>query len=145
MKKILLSLIMLVVFGINGFSQCDKKVTYTASHAAMSDIGSNVKDTLREKITVQTSKTSVKLTHNDKEDDALSGEVTDFSCQWKDSFTNGISVLKCSLSEPNGNKSTATLTIEGKAGKILITLDMQHLDGGAKKFEIFVDSYSIQE
>jgi hypothetical protein len=145
MKKFLFSLIMLSAFAVKGFSQCDKKVTYTASIAAASDAGSNTSDTIREKIIVQTSKTSVKLTHSDKEDDALTGTVTDLSCLWKEPFANGKSVLKCALTETNGNKSNGTLTIEGKSGKILITLDMDQLDGGPKKFQIFVDSYTVQE
>lgn len=145
MKKILLFFFSISTSALIGYGQCDKNVTYTASSAAVSHGEGNAKDTIREKIVVQTNKTTVKLTHSDREDDALKGSIKDISCQWKEAFKNGQSILKCSLTEPNGNVSDGTLSIGARDGKIVITLEMQDPGGESKKFEIFVTGYTIEQ
>src|SRR5579863_5856867 len=99
MKNILI--IILCVFGVNAITnaQCSKKVIWTGSKAEFLDANGAVENTLNEKVEVVSSKTDIKLSHSDKDDDALTGKVKDLSCNWSDAFKNGKTIIKADLAE----------------------------------------------
>jgi hypothetical protein len=139
MRNFIIIILGLLTFSATSNAQCSKKVIWTASKAEFLDSNQNITKTLDEKVVVISSKTEMKLTHSDKEDDALTGTVKDFSCNWKDAFKNGKTVIKADLSEPNGEIKNCVINIDAKDGKIIIMLDVNDADG--KKIRIFVDSY----
>lgn len=143
MKKIFLLVFVSLTFGLVGMAQCDKKLTWTASKGEFVDASGNVEQTMNEKIVVEMDKKQVVLKHGDNEDDALTGEIKELTCEWKDPYKNGKTSFKSQLAETNGDIKNAAVTIEGKDGKIVITVDVTDPSGSGdnKKIKIYVDSY----
>ncbi len=139
MKQFLMIIICLVTGAASLNAQCTKKITWTGAKAEFLDASGAVTKTLDEKVVVISSKTDVKLMHSDKEDDALTGKVKDFSCDWSDAFKNGKTVIKSDLSENNGETKNSVITIEAKDGKITVLLTMD--DADAKTIKLYIDSY----
>ena len=143
MKKIFFLVVAVLTFGLIAVAQCDKKVTWTASKGEFVDASGNVEQTMNEKIVVEMDKKSIVLKHGDKEDDALTGEIKELTCEWKVPYKNGKTGFKSQLAEPNGDMKNAAITIEGIEGKIIITVDVTDPSGSGdnKKIKIYVDSY----
>ena len=143
MKKIFLLVFVSLTFGLVGMAQCDKKITWTASKGEFVDASGKVEQTIDEKIIVEMDKKQIVLKHNNQEDDALTGEIKELTCEWKVPYKNGKTSFKSQLAEPNGDVKNAVVTIEGIDGKILITVDVTDPSGSGdnKKIKIYVDSY----
>jgi hypothetical protein len=140
MKSFIIIVLSLLIFSASGNAQCSKKVIWTAAKAEFLDSTGNITKTMDEKIEITNSKTEIKLMHSDKEEDALSGTIKDFSCNWKDAFKNGKTIIKTDLTQNNGDTRTSVITIEAKNGKITIVVEMNSPDGPLK-IRVPVDSY----
>jgi len=143
MKNIVILAVCL--WGINGTSiaQCTKKITWTGSKAEFLNANDSVERTINEKVVVISSKTDIKLMHNDKEDDALTGKIKDFSCTWSEAFKNGKTVIKSDLAEGVEHSTNGIVTIEAKNGKITILVALDDHDG--KTIKIYIDNYQETE
>jgi|SRR5580704_7505150 hypothetical protein len=139
MKNLLLGCICLIAGLTSASAQCEKKITWTGAKAEFLDASGAVSRTLDEKVVVVSSKTEIKLMHSDREDDALSGKIKEFSCTWTDPFKNGKTVIKSDLTENNADTKSSTVTIEAKDGKITILLTME--DAETKIIKLYIDSY----
>jgi len=53
----------------------------------------NIVHTKEGKITIELSKKDFLMMHDDNEDDALRGDVKDITCEWKDEYKNGKTLL----------------------------------------------------
>ena len=143
MRKTLFLFLTCLTIGLVSVAQCDKKITWTASKGEFVSSSGNVEQTINEKIIVEMDKKQIVLKHNDQEEDALTGEIKELTCEWKVPYKNGKTSFKSQLAEPNGDVKNATVTIEGIDGKILITVDVTDPSGSGdnKKIKIYVDSY----
>ncbi len=77
----------------------------------------------QDKITVEISKTEIIFNHNDDPNDVMQGMIKEFSCNWTEAFKNGITVIKAELTEGHNDIHDAVVTIEGKDGQVIITLE----------------------
>jgi len=50
-------------------------------------------------------------------DNAMDGTVNSITCDWKTPFKEGKTIIKATISNPNGQNMNLILTIEGKDGK----------------------------
>lgn len=133
----------MLVVNTNTNAQCNKKVIWTGSKAEFLDANGAVENTLTEKVEVISSKTDIKLSHSDKDDDALTGKIKDLSCNWSDAFKNGKTVIKSDLAEGMNPANNGVITIEGKDGKITILVTMDNREG--KTIKLYIDSYKEVE
>jgi acylphosphatase len=143
MKNFLI--IILCLFAVNTIAnaQCSKKIVWTGSKAEFLDVNGAVENTLNEKVEVVSSKTDVKLSHSDKDDDALTGKIKDFSCNWSEAFKNGKTIIKSDLTEGMNPANSGVITIEAKDGKITILVEMDNHEG--KTIKLYIDSYKEVE
>ena len=143
MRKTLFLVFASITIGLVSEAQCDKKITWTTSKGEFVNGGGNIEKTINEKIVVEMDKKQVILKHNDQEEDALTGEIKELTCEWKVPYKSGKTSFKSQLAEPNGDVKNAVVTIEGIDGKILITVDVTDPSGSGdnKKIKIYVDSY----
>ena len=124
-------------------AQCSKKITWTGAKAEFLDANGVVERTLDEKVVVISSKTDIKLMHSDKDDDALTGKIKDFSCTWSEAFKNGKTIIKSDLSEGLNPSSNGVVTIEAKDGKITILVTMDDHEG--RTIKLYIDSYKEED
>ena len=101
-------------------AQCDKNVTYNSGKADFIDSSGNSIRTKEGKIVVTLTKKDFILMHDDNEEDALRGNISNLTCEWKDAYKNGRTTFNSELIEKNGDKDDAAVSIEGKDGKLLI-------------------------
>ncbi|HTQ63301.1 MAG TPA: hypothetical protein VMI12_00810 [Puia sp.] len=144
MKRILICLFVLIVSGISVFAQCDQKVVWTAPKADFADEAGNVTETKDVKVVIRTNKKEIKITHSDDETDTLQGLIKEVTCNWKDAFKNGKTVMKVDLSDRNTQMMNSIITIEAKDSKILVSILAEIPDGTKKMIKIPVDSYKVE-
>jgi K+-transporting ATPase c subunit len=120
MKKIILSALSVIGIAMAAQAQCDQTVQISSSKTNMLDETYQVKGSKDEQVVVDITKTTVTITNNGKTDDALVGQIKDMQCAWKLPFKEGKTVIKTDLVDRSGDVKEATITIEGKDGKIIL-------------------------
>ncbi len=124
MQKNIFLAIALSGCGLSLKAQCDNaRVRYISNKTENLDSTKTVRDTRDENVTVEITKTSISIIPGNNPDEALKGNFTDVNCLWRDAFANGKTIIKTTLSDPHGDPTTATITIEGADGKITILLE----------------------
>ena len=68
----------------------------------------------------------------------LEGTVKEKTCDWKEPFRNGKTVYHANVTVEGGT-TNAIFTVEGKDGKITLTLTIETM--ADKKFLIYIDRY----
>jgi hypothetical protein len=141
MQNIILALVITLFTSIASFAQCDKKVKWQAAKAEMVDENGNVVDTKEGKIVITTDAKTIRFEIQESENETAEGAVSESTCEWKEAFKNGKTTYKASMTGRNGDSQNASFTIEGKDGKVKLTLELEKL--GGKKIIINVDKYEV--
>jgi len=141
MKKLACAFVALVAFTTIASAQCEKKVLWSAPKADFVDENGSVQDTKNVNVAIYTSKKSIRITHDDDLTDSLYGAIKEFTCDWKQPFKNGKSIIKADLQEKNGEYVNSTITIEATDSKILITISMIAPDGRKMIIRVPVEGY----
>ena len=136
MKAICISLILFVASS-QAIAQCDKKVTWYASKGEMYDASGALLDTKQDSIFLETDPQKIMLRFK-SDQKALEGTVNEKTCDWKEPFRNGKTVYHASVFLDD-KTSNAVFTVEGKDGKIKLSLSMEARPD--KKFIIYIDTY----
>ncbi len=139
MQHIILALALLLFTNLQTHAQCNKKVYWYASKAEMLDESGQVADTKEDAITLKMSKDSIMLGRQGDEGDDIKGAIKESTCDWKDAFKNGKSVIKTVVTSRDGDSTEATFTIEAKDGKITLVIEMDKM--GKKSVRIPIDKY----
>ena len=139
MKKTMSLLLIAFAFATAGIAQCDKKTVYTSNKEEWLNSKYEVQKTDLDKVTVEVSKTSVVITHNDDPNDAMKGEAKDMNCNWTELYKNGKTTIQAQLTEGNNDVHDASLTIEGKDGVLSILIELK--DHPDMKIKAYVDKY----
>jgi hypothetical protein len=139
MKKIVAATAILASLALGARAQCDKKISWNSSKAIFLGADGKEERVEENKIKIETSKSTVIIHPGENENEILSGDVKDFNCDWKEAFKNGKTIIKVPLADQRGDIKNATLTIEGKEGKITIYLEIEEMPG--KKIQVPVDSH----
>lgn len=136
MKAILLFSIVLVS-SFNAICQCDKKITWYAAKGEMLDASGALLDTKNDSVFFETGPQNFSLRFKSDEK-GLEGTINEKTCDWKEAFKNGKTVYHSTVSV-DYRTSNATLTLEGKDGKITLSVVIDALEG--RKFRIYIDGY----
>ena len=136
MKTILISFILFVT-SLHAMCQCDKKVTWYASKGDMFDANGTLLDTKIDSIFLETDPQNITLRFK-SDQKALQAMVKEKTCDWKEPFRNGKTVYHTTVTI-DGVSNSAIFTVEGKEGKITLSLTMEAK--ADKKFLIYIDRY----
>jgi hypothetical protein len=136
--KIILAFVMLVVTGMQANSQCDKKTVWHASKADMVDASGNLLQRKEAVIIFETDSQKLSLSFKESAEAGLEGTVKEKTCDWKEPFKNGKTVYHTTVSI-DGRTSNASFTVEAKEAKIVLTIEIEIMNG--KKFLIYIDSF----
>jgi hypothetical protein len=99
-----------------GFAQCDKPVVLACSKTEYLNGEGVVQRTVEEECVIKISKTEATIAPSGHE--VMTGSITSTTCDWKEPFKTGKTTVEAKFKDGNGTESAATLSIEGKAGKI---------------------------
>ena len=125
MKKAIL-IFALSLPGACSFAQCDKTVTYFSGKAEFMDESGKVDRSEEGKIVVTVSKTHITLMHNNDDNDTMEGTITENKCDWETPFKNGKTTFNTNLIERSGESNDASVSIEGKDGKLVILINLKN-------------------
>ncbi|MEP6584118.1 MAG: hypothetical protein ABJA90_07615 [Ginsengibacter sp.] len=138
MKKIFLSALLVFSLGAVSFAQCDEQVILTSSTTEYLDSNNVVEKSVAENSTIKINK-SASLTIAPGNDHEMTGTITQNSCDWKSPYKEGKSVISATIKDESGDVKNATLTIEGKDGKVTLVLEVKEMPG--RKIRVAIDSF----
>lgn len=141
MQNIILAFAIVLLTSVSTFAQCDKKVKWQATKAEMLDESGTVVDTKQGTINITTDSKNITLEIVEEPGDKLEGTISEHKCEWKEAFKNGKTSFKATLNNPNGETKAATFNIEGKDGKLIITFQLERMDG--KTIRIAVEKHEV--
>jgi hypothetical protein len=118
-------------------AQCDVKTTWTASKTEFIKSSGEVQSKPGT-VTVTIDKENVSVVTADGEEE-LTGSVTDYVCDWKDT-TNGTISFKSEVKDKQGEIRHATITIQAKDGKTTIMLEATEEE---TKIRLPIDNYAV--
>jgi len=122
MKKQILVLLFAITAGTSSFAQCDKKVTLVSSITEYLNSSFEVQRTANETTTIDFDSKEIFVTPGEQ---TMDGKINSITCDWKTAFKEGKTVIKTVLNGQNGQSMTATITIEGKDGKITLLAEFE--------------------
>ncbi len=138
MKKIISILVLLIACRVVSIAQCDKKIILTSSTTEYLDSNNVVEKSVQENSTIKIDRsTSVTISPGNEHD--MKGTITTNDCDWKVPYKEGKSVIKSIITDESGNIKNATLTIEGKEGKITVTVEVVEMPG--RKIRVPIDTF----
>ncbi len=138
MKKIISILVLLIAFRATSVAQCDKKVILTSSTTEYLDSNNVVEKSVSENSTIKIDR-SASLNISPGNDHDMKGTITANSCDWKIPYKEGKSVIKSVITDQSGDVKNATLTIEGREGKITLLLEVVEMPG--RKIRVPIDTF----
>jgi hypothetical protein len=141
MQNIILAFAIVLLTSVSAFAQCDKKVKWQTTKAEVIDESGNVVDTKQGTISITTDAKNITIEIVEDPGGRLEGTVSEHNCEWKEAFKNGKTSFKTTLNNPNGETSAATFNIEGKDGKLTITLQLDRMNG--KTIRIAVEKHEV--
>ncbi|MFM9911778.1 MAG: hypothetical protein ACKVOW_20825 [Chitinophagaceae bacterium] len=137
MKKLILLLVVVSTIGISSYAQCDKKVLVTSSKTEHLDAKGEVERSVDETTTIGYDNKEIVITPGD--DPTMTGTIKSTTCEWKVPFKEGKTVIKASLTDPQGQMMNLTITIEGKEGKISLLAEIEEM--ADRKIRVIVDKF----
>ncbi|MBK0377730.1 hypothetical protein [Mucilaginibacter segetis] len=138
LKKMILTLILLAAGSIVSYAQCGKNVLFSSVETIYLDADGDIQRTVDEPASIEYGKTNIKLTHG-TENEEMNGIIKSNTCNWTVPFKEGKSVITATFSNNNGDEKDATITIEGKNGKVTLTFEMEDMSG--RKIQVAADKF----
>jgi hypothetical protein len=135
MKKIITAVALLMAGCSFSYAQCDKKVMLTSSKTEYLGADSTVQRTNEEQSEVVFDKTSITVKPGDE--NAMTGTVNSYTCNWTTPYKEGKLVLKATFSDGNESKNV-TITITGKGGKVTF---LAEVEGEQRKIRLAADKF----
>ena len=131
----------LLCSGDTGRAQCDKPVVLTSSKTEYLNAGGLVQRTVEEVCVIKIGKTQVTIAPSGH--DVMTGAITSTVCDWKEPFKTGKTTVEARFEDGNGAESSATISIEGKAGKIICL--MKEKERPDRTIRVTIDKFEEQK
>jgi hypothetical protein len=139
MKQFLVAAVLLTA-ATAGYGQCEKKTVLTASKTDHLAADSSVQRSDDGVITIEFDKTTFNV--NPPNEGPLTGKVDSVSCSWPTPYKEGKTRMKVTLTGSQGEIQHFTVTIEGKAGKVILLAVMD--DQPDQKIRITADKFEAK-
>lgn len=137
MKKIILTISILIGLSTATFAQCDKSVVLTSAKTDHLDATGAITRTVDETAIIELGKTTLDITVNDRK--IFNGTIKDNACNWTTPFKTGKSVVHASVTNDDGDERQVTITIEGKDGKVTLLFEMEGQPGD--RVRVYIDKF----
>lgn len=126
MKKIILTLSLLIGLSAVTFAQCDKTVVFNSSKTNHLDESGAVTRSDDETAEIVIDKSAINIAVNGEH--KVTANIKSNTCNWTVPFKEGKSVIKAVV-DRNGEDQNLTITIEGKDGNITLFFEMENEPG----------------
>lgn len=140
MKHLLLAGLLLAATHI-AYSQCDKKVLFTSSKTEHLGADSSVQRSDDENTIIEFDRSTITVAPG--ENPKMTGKVNSITCNWTTPYKVGRTQMKATLTNPQGESKDVTITIEGKAGKIVFLAVLD--DEPEKKIRLVADKFEEKQ
>lgn len=119
MKSFLVLMLAIALAGSRCAAQCDKEFILTTSLVEYLNPAYEVERTMDDNSSIRISRDSVTITP--QHDPALTGTVTQFTCNWQTPWIDGRSVIKARFND-RGQDTPITLILEAKNGHLSLLI-----------------------
>lgn len=133
MKKIILTLSLLIGLTAITFAQCDKTVELSSSKTNHLDEKGAIMRSNDETAVIDISKSAVDISINGEH--KVTAPIKSNTCNWTVPFKEGKTVIKATA-DHDGQDENITITIEGKDGKVTLLFEMESQPGDKIKVDI---------
>jgi hypothetical protein len=123
MKHLLLAALFLTA-GYFGFGQCGTKVVLTSSQTQHLGADSSVQRTEDEHTVIEFDQSAITISPGDNH---MTGKVDSITCNWPTPYKVGKTRLKVAITNDQGETQRATITIEGKDGRIVLLAEVDNM------------------
>ncbi|MDO3642525.1 hypothetical protein [Mucilaginibacter sp. L3T2-6] len=136
MKKIILTLSLLIGISAVTFAQCDKTIVLNSSHTNHIDESGAITRTDDETAEIAIDKSAVNIAVNGEH--KITANITSNTCNWSLPFKEGKSVIKA-VADHDGQDKKMTITIEGKDGKVTLLFELE--DEPGDRIKVAIDKF----
>jgi hypothetical protein len=136
MKKIILTLSLLIGISAATFAQCDKTIVLNSSKTNHLDESGTITRSDDETAEIAIDKSAVNISVNGEH--KVTANIKSNTCNWTVPFKEGKSVIKA-VADRNGEDQNITITIEGKDGKVTLLFEMESQPGD--KIKVAIDKF----
>jgi hypothetical protein len=123
MKHLLLAVLFLTA-DYFGFGQCGTKVVLTSSQTQHLGGDTSVQRTEDEKTVIEFDKSTITISPGDNH---MTGKVDSITCNWTTPYKVGKTRLKVTITNDQGETKRATITIEGRDGRIVLLAELEDM------------------
>ena len=124
--------------GAGVYAQCGKKSVFTATKTDYLDINNTLQQTIDEKSTIEITSSEVTITPGSA-DRKMTGTIVSETCNWKVAYKEGKSIIKSTFVKDGNQAMNATITIEGKDGKVSFLMEIAERPD--RKIRVFADKF----
>lgn len=117
-------------------AQCNQTLQLSSAKTNLLNASYQSQGSRDEKVVIDISAATITITPNGNAADALTGKVKEVQCDWKVPFKEGKTVIKTDLVDPSGDTKDATITIEGKNGKITLLAEAKERPDQKMQLEV---------
>ena len=135
MKHLLLAGLFLTA-GYFGFGQCGTKVVLTSSQTQHLGLDSSVQRTEDEKTVIEFDQSTITISPGDNH---MTGKVDSTTCNWITPYKVGKTRLKVTITNDQGETRRATITIEGRDGRIVLHAEVDDMPDD--KIQLIADKF----
>ena len=118
-------------------AQCDQNIKWTSSKSEFIDASGQVERSEDETVIVTASATKISIVPHGSSEETLTGDISDYSCNWPDKKNGKISFMAL-LTHPNGDTLHATITVEAVNGTTTILLEAKEMPS---KIRLSINSF----
>jgi len=136
MKKIILTLSLLIGLTAVTFAQCEKTVELSSSKTNHLDEKGTITRSDDETAVIDISKTAVDISVNGEH--KITAPIKSNTCNWTVPFKEGKTIIKATA-DHDGQDENITITIEGKDGKVTLLFEMESQPGD--KIKVGIDKF----
>lgn len=117
-------------------SQCNQSLQLSSAKTNFLNASYQSQGSRDEKVVIDITTTTITVTPNGNASDALTGKIKETQCDWKVPFKEGKMIIKTDLVDPSGDSKDATITIEGKNGKITLLAEAKERPDQKMQLEV---------
>ena len=136
MKQILLSMLLAMGIVTAAKAQCNETLQLSSAKTNFLNASYQSQRSRDEKIVIDITTATITITPNGNAADAMTGKVKEVQCEWKVPFREGKTVIKTDLVDKSGDVKDATITIEGKKGKITLLAEAKERPDQKMQLEV---------